>query len=191
MNNLQTIVFKNRPYLFFLYIPFPFVFFISTAFILFGILQAESLLLFAVIFLVELYFLSRIFARFRYIPADSFNFNQEYFEYNGIKKHWTELRSMDIYYRGDSLWFSRFNFIQKYKADMRYNNLSYVAVKGYDEKMLDKIDFDSDPIYFKIRNQEEKDIFFKVKEFAESNNVKTTEKKTDFSYSIWGRTFGE
>ncbi len=131
-----------------------------------------------------------LFAKYRYVPAGLFTFTKDYYEYNGTKKRWTEVRTMDIYYRGDLLWFSKFGFFQWYKARSRYSNLNYVAVKGYNEKLVDKIVIDEQPIYFKIRNKTEKDAFFKIKEFAETSNVRTTENKTDFSYTLFGRTFG-
>jgi hypothetical protein len=63
-------------------------------------------------------------------------------------------------------------------------------VEGYIEKLIDKIIIDSNPIYFKIRSTKEKQLFFQIKELAESNNVITTEMKTDFSYSLFGTSFG-
>ena len=191
MNKLLTIKFKNRLYLLFIFIPFAFILFILTGIILFIVLKIESMVLFAVIFLTGLNFLTSLFARFRYIPAGIFNFNREYIEYNGKKKRWVEMKSIDIYYRGDSFWHSRFKVFQKYKAYRRYKNLNYLGINKYDEKMLDKIDFDGDLIYFKIRNKQDKDIFFKIKELAESHDLKTTVKNTDFSYSLFGKTYGK
>jgi hypothetical protein len=190
MNKLQTIIFKNRPYLFFLFLPIPFIFFLLTAIIIFGILKMESLLLFAVIFLIEFNFLVSLFARMRYRSGSEFCFNKDYYEYNGVKSSWTEIRKLDFYYRGDRFWHSKFKLFQKRKANRRYSNLNYVAVEGYIEKLIDKIIIDSNPIYFKIRSTKEKQLFFQIKELAESNNVITTEMKTDFSYSLFGTSFG-
>lgn len=108
-------------------------------------------------------------------------------EYNGRSIKWADIRDMEFYYRGDRFWKSAIPGFSFWKSYYRYNNLYWSLIKGMNEKFIDKVQIDGDNIYLKIRNQREKEIFFKLKENAEKNGLKVTEQKTDFSYRLFGK----
>ncbi|MEO6903271.1 MAG: hypothetical protein ABI315_08965 [Bacteroidia bacterium] len=112
----------------------------------------------------------------RYIEGDLFYFDKDSYTYDGIKNKWADVGSINIYYRGDWFWFSKFKFYRKYKSYIRYCNLNYFTINGVSEKLIDKIVLNSDKIiYIKIRNFKDKALLFKVREFAMQNKVLTTE----------------
>lgn len=195
MRHLHSIKYKNRLFLFLLFIPVSFALFLFTALVLFVIIYKSDppsygFYIFILVFIIVLNLVVIPFSKLRYVPNGVFHFDSNHLSHKGTKTFWKEISSIDFYYRGDKLWKSKFIIFQWYKGFFRYNNLSYVAVKKYNEKLVDKIVINSShTFYFKIRNQKEKDSFFKLRDFAVDAQVNTEEKKTDFSYELMGKKF--
>jgi hypothetical protein len=71
------------------------------------------------------------------------------------------------------------------KSYYRYHNLFWHAAID-NEKFIDKIEINGNPIYVKIRNELEKSKLFKLKEIAVTNGINVSEEQTDFSYKLFG-----
>lgn len=128
---------------------------------------------------VEGLILSYQIAKFRYIPNGKFIINNDELCWEKKVHLWSEITHISFYYRGDKFWKSRF-FLRSY---FRYHRLFWHLAEGMNEKMLDKIVINkTETIYFKIRNETEKEFFFKIKEIAISKGVIVNNIDTDFNY---------
>jgi len=137
-----------------------------------------------VLFLLEMYCFSIILSRFRYVPSGSFIINNEGLTWNMKFHPWHEIFQVSLYYRGDKFWKPFF------RGYLRYYRLSWHASDGMNEKMIDKIVInEKETIYLKIRNEKEKIMFHSIKEIVQSKGISIQNMDTDFSYSLFGKTY--
>jgi hypothetical protein len=193
---LQLIEYKNRIWLFFLVIPIAFFLFISTFFLYFYFRSDESVIWFYLtfaIFLVEMQLITIFVSRLRYVPYGQINFDDrgvssENSSFN-LDLSWNKINSVKFYYRGDKFWKLKLFGITFIHGKRRYRNLNWIAVKGMNEKVIDRIDINGNPLYVKIRNETEKNIFHQFIAISNSKLDDVQIMETDFSHKLFGRVF--
>lgn len=168
-SSLECINFKNRPWLFFIIIPFIFLLGIITFSLYFILRSHEEKFWFFMTFLffiIELFFFQRLFSKLRYVPNGSFKYDENGISIVGSRTNytinWNQIVNLKIYYRGDHFWKIRIFKYTIYTKGSRYSNLKWNFVRKLDEQMLDCIDINNERFYIKIRNENEKQILMNL-----------------------------
>lgn len=145
-----------------------------------------------VIFIIEMQLLKVIFSKFRYVPNGQLIFNE-----NGIFKdkssdnfnfNWEKINEIKFYYRGDKFWRLKLGSLSVNRGRRRYRNLHWSGKKGFDERIIDRIDLNNKIIYVKIRNENEKNIFHELISLSKKKVCDVKIMETDFTTTIFGKT---
>ena len=164
---LDIIDFKNRRWLFLIIIPIIFIVFILTFSIYLLLVTSTEKIGFCltfVFFLFEIRILIIIFSKFRYVSNGKLVFNEK--SIFSIKSSdlfdlsWDNIKDIKFYYRGDRFWRIKIGRISIHRGRYRYNNLHWYLTKDTDEQIIDKIEINGKIKYVKIRNENEKKIFY-------------------------------
>ena len=173
LNQLESIEFKNRPWLLLIIIPFSFFLFILTFSIYFLSRDHEEKIWFfitLIIFILELTISNRYFSKLRYVPNGKLQFDDDGIKLNKGKTDfiikWEEVDSFKQFYRGDRFWKLKLLKYTFYTKGARYRNLRWNFKKILDEQMLDCVEINNKRFYVKIRNQDEKQIFMNLLSYA-------------------------
>jgi hypothetical protein len=186
---LQTLVYKNRLYLlpvgmlgFFILPVITFFVYVSVT----GSPNETAFMLSMLIFLPAMHVFIHFLSGLRFVPTGKALVTSGQITLKDKTYKWRDVKTLHFHYRGDRRWKAILPFMQWLKGYNRYHNL-YWQFGINNEKLIDKIVINGEPIYFKIRNAGEKQKFFRLKEMANAAGVNVIEEKTEFSYNLFGR----
>ena len=192
--NLDLIVIKNRPWLLVLIIPTIFVLFILT-FTISSIFSVSGNVIWFymafIIFLLELQLVKIGFSKFRYVADGKLTFNGNGIfsskSFTSFSYNWETISELKFYYRGDWFWKFQIGRIIFNRGKRRYYNLRWFGNEEMDKKIIDRIDINGETKYLKIRNEKEKEIFYRLISIAKEKGCNMEEMETDFTTSLFGR----
>jgi hypothetical protein len=192
---LHIINFKNRLWILLITLPITLGLFLFDFVYYFSLRSGENsfgLFLMFLVFYIQMYVVTIILSRFRYIPNGRLKFDQHgiYSERSSqsFRYRWSDITDLKFYYRGDRFWKVRLGRLTFSKGNRRYYNLHWSLRKDLDERFVDRIDINGHVVHVKIRNEKEKNLFFRLVSLSEKKGCHVEIMSTDFTTKLFGRT---
>jgi hypothetical protein len=162
---MKIINYKHRIWALILLIPMAFIFFSITVLTYFLIAPTSemNMYLLGTLFIIEIEIIIVLISKLRFISNGELIFDE-----NGISNkngkapfsyQWGEISKIRYIYRGDLHWKRKLGNKEINTSLFRYHRLRNSFLKDLVHNSLDCIEVNGNPIYVKIRNQQEKEQF--------------------------------